>query len=348
MHMDRIRASVAGASGYAGGEVVRWLSGHPRVELVHLTAFREQGRPVADVFPNLRGFAPQTLNGAGWRDLGADSDVVFLALPHGAAIEAVPQLLERGARVIDLGADFRLKDPEVYARWYGAEHTAPDLLATAVYGLPEQTRECIRPAALVANPGCYPTAAALALLPLIKSGFAGGPVIVDAKSGVSGAGRNPSAGTHFSEVNENLKPYKLGSHRHGPEMEQTFAAAGAPVPVYFAPHLAPMTRGILATCYAPLTGDLSEEGARALYRDAYRDEPFVRLLEGDELPQTKATLSSNFCDVAVRVDPERGLAVAVSAIDNLVKGAAGQAIQNMNLMFGFPETEGLWAPPMFP
>jgi N-acetyl-gamma-glutamyl-phosphate reductase len=347
MHMDRVRVSVAGASGYAGGELVRWLGGHPRVDLVHLTAFREAGRPIADVFPNLRGFATQTLNGTSWQKLASDSDVVFLALPHGAAIEAAPALLEAGTRVVDLGADFRLKEPASYLRWYGAEHGAKDLLGEAVYGLPEANRAAIRAARLVANPGCYPTAVALALLPLVETGLVGGPVVVDAKSGVSGAGRNPSAGTHFSEVNENVRPYKLGEHRHGPEMEQTLAQAGSAVSVYFAPHLIPMTRGILATCYAPLNGELSEERLLSLYRDAYRKEPFVRVLE-TELPQTKATLGSNFCDVAVRVDPERRLAVAVSAIDNLVKGAAGQAIQNMNLMFGFPESEGLWAAGMYP
>jgi N-acetyl-gamma-glutamyl-phosphate reductase len=347
MQMERLRASVAGASGYAGGELVRWLSRHPRVELAHLTAFREQGRPLADVFPNLRGFATQTLNGTGWREMASDSDVVFLALPHGAAITAAPELLEAGARVVDLGADFRLKEPASYLRWYGAEHGATDLLREAVYGLPEANREAVRSARLVANPGCYPTAAALALLPLVATGLVQGPVIVDAKSGVSGAGRNPSAGTHFSEVNENFRPYKLGEHRHGPEMEQTLALAGTPVSIYFAPHLAPMTRGILATCYAPLTGDLAVEELLSLYREAYREEPFVRVLE-TELPQTKATLGSNFCDIAVRVDPERRLAVAVAAIDNLVKGAAGQAIQNMNLMFGFPETEGLWAAGVYP
>jgi N-acetyl-gamma-glutamyl-phosphate reductase len=347
MQMGRLRASVAGASGYAGGEVVRWLTRHPRVELAHLTAFREAGRPLADVFPNLRGFTTQTLNGTSWRDMASDSDVVFLALPHGAAVEAVPALLEAGTRVVDLGADFRLKDPASYRRWYGAEHGAAGLLGEAVYGLPEVNREAVRSARLVANPGCYPTAAALALLPLVATGLVQGPVIVDAKSGVSGAGRNPSAGTHFAEVNENVRPYKLGEHRHGPEMEQTLAEAGTAVPVYFAPHLAPMTRGILATCYAPLTGELSAERLLSLYHDAYEHEPFVRVLD-TELPQTKATLGSNFCDVAVRVDPERRLAVAVAAIDNLVKGAAGQAIQNMNLMFGFPETEGLWAPAMYP
>jgi len=326
---------------------VRWLTHHPGVDLVHLTAFREQGRLLADVFPNLRGFGDHTLNGAGWREMARDSDVVFLALPHGAAIEAVPALLEAGARVIDLGADFRLKDPALYARWYGSEHGAASFLGEAVYGLPEINREALRDARLVANPGCYPTAAALALLPLLASGRVRGPVIVDAKSGVSGAGRNPSAATHFSEVNENVKPYNLGRHRHGPEMEQTFADAGTPISVYFAPHLTPMTRGILATCYAPLSDALAEEELLGIYRDAYRSEPFVRVL-GEALPQTKATLGSNFCDVAVRVDPERELAVAVSAIDNLVKGAAGQAIQNMNLMFGLPETEGLWAAGMYP
>jgi N-acetyl-gamma-glutamyl-phosphate reductase len=347
MQMERIRASVAGASGYAGGELVRWLAHHPRVEVVHLTAFREQGRPLGDVFPNLRGFADHMLNGTGWRQMGEDSDVVFLALPHGAAIEAVPTLLESAARVIDLGADFRLKDAATYARWYGSDHGAPGLLPEAVYGLPEANREKVRSARLVANPGCYPTAAALALLPLLASGHVRGPVIVDAKSGVSGAGRNPSAATHFSEVNENVKPYQLGEHRHGPEMEQTFAEAGSPVSVYFAPHLAPMTRGILATCYAPLAETLDASDLLALYQAAYAREPFVRVLEHD-LPQTKATLGSNFCDVAVRVDGQRGLAVVVSAIDNLVKGAAGQAIQNMNLMFGLPETEGLWAAGMYP
>jgi N-acetyl-gamma-glutamyl-phosphate reductase len=347
MHVKKVRASVAGASGYAGGELVRWLMHHPEVDVVHVTAFREQGRPLADVFPNLRGFGDHTLNGADWGEMARDSDVVFLALPHGAAIEAVPVLLEAGARVVDLGADFRLKDPAVYTRWYGSDHGAAGFLGEAVYGLPEVNREAVRGARLVANPGCYPTAAALALLPLLASGRVRGPVIVDAKSGASGAGRNPSAASHFSEVNENVRPYNLGRHRHGPEMEQTFAAAGTPIPVYFAPHLAPMTRGILATCYAPLSDALAEEELLEIYRDAYRNEPFVRVL-GEALPQTKATLGSNFCDVAVRVDPERGLAVAVSAIDNLVKGAAGQAIQNMNLMFGRPEIEGLWSAGLYP
>jgi N-acetyl-gamma-glutamyl-phosphate reductase len=342
-----VRVSVLGASGYTGGELTRLLSGHPEVRLVHLTASQHEGRSVGEVFPNLRGAVDQALEPADVGRVGRDSDVVFVALPHGLALQVVPELLAAGARVVDLGPDFRLRDPEQYARWYRQEHTAPDLLAEAAYGLTELNRARVRTARLVANPGCYPTAAVLALAPLVQAGLVGGPVVVDAKSGVSGAGRSPSLGTHFGEVNENVKPYNLGTHRHQPEMEQALADCGAPVRVLFAPHLIPMTRGILATCYVPLSRPVSQDAAGALYREAYGAEPFVRVLE-QELPQTKATYGSNFCDVTVRVDPDRGLAVAVAALDNLVKGAAGQAVQNLNVMLGLPETEGLWAPALFP
>lgn len=342
-----IRVSVLGASGYTGGELVRLLSGHPAVELVHLGAFQHEGRPMGAVFPNLRGVVDVTLEAADPGRVGRHSDVVFLALPHGAALRLVPELLAAGTRVVDLGADFRLKDPLAYARWYKQEHTASHLLAEVAYGLTELYRARVREARLVANPGCYPTAAILALAPLVQAGLVGGPVMVDAKSGVSGAGRSPSAGTHFGEVNENVKPYNLGVHRHQPEMEQVLAEVGAAVQVLFVPHLIPMTRGILATCYVPLSRATSQEAALALYREAYGGEPFVRVLE-DELPQTKATYGSNFCDVTVRVDGERQLAVAVAALDNLVKGAAGQAVQNLNVMFGLPETEGLQNPGLFP
>lgn len=342
-----VRVSVLGASGYTGGELVRLLSGHPGVQLAHLTASQHEGRAMGAVFPNLRGVVEHTLEPAELARIGRDSDLVFLALPHGMALQAAPELLAAGARVVDLGPDFRLKDPAAYARWYRQEHTAPDLLTEAVYGLTELNRSKVRAARLVANPGCYPTAAVLALAPLVQAGLVGGPVVVDAKSGVSGAGRSPSLGTHFGEVNENVRPYNVGVHRHQPEMEQALADCGAPVRVLFSPHLIPMTRGILATCYVPLARSLSQDAALALYREAYGGEPFVRVLE-DELPQTKATYGSNFCDVAVRVDEERQLAVAVAALDNLVKGAAGQAIQNLNVMFGLRETEGLWAPALFP
>lgn len=345
--MRMIRASVVGASGYTGGEVVRWLSRHPHVQVQHLTAAQHEGRPIEAVFPNLRGVVRHTLETAEWDRIGADSDLVFLALPHEVALEAAPRILRAGARVVDLGGGFRLRDPDLYTSWYGFEHRAVDALEQAVYGLPEFHRSAIRSAQLVANPGCYPTAALLALAPLAQAGHASGTVIVDAKSGVSGAGRGLAAATHFGEVNENVRPYNVGKHRHVPEMEQTLSAFWPEVRVFFAPHLIPMTRGILANCYVTLAKPLSQADAMTLYREAYDAEPFVRVL-ADELPQTKATYGSNFCDVAVRVDAERGVAVAIAAIDNLGKGAAGQAIQNMNLMCGLPEEEGLWAPAVFP
>ena len=342
-----IRASVVGASGYTGGELVRWLCRHPAVMLGHLTAHQNAGQPLSAVLPGFRDVVDRVLDEADWVRLGAESDVVFLALPHGAALAAAPAIMAGGGRVIDLGADFRLRDAAVYGRWYGLEHTAPEALAEAVYGLPECWRAGIQGARLVANPGCYPTAAALALLPLAEAGLVAGPVSVDGKSGASGAGRGLALGLHYSEVNENLRAYNVGRHRHTPEMEQTLADAGAASLVMFAPHLVPMTRGLLCTCYVRLAAPLDQDEAMALYCRRYAGEPFVRVLS-DELPQTKATLGSNFCDVTVRVDAERGVAVAMAAIDNLGKGAAGQAIQNMNLMFDRPETEGLWTAAVYP
>ncbi|MDR5709588.1 MAG: N-acetyl-gamma-glutamyl-phosphate reductase [Armatimonadota bacterium] len=342
-----IRASVAGASGYTGGELVRWLVHHPQVALVSLTADQHRGRSLPEVFPHLEGFVRKPLREPDWRRLGQESDVVFLALPHGLALEAAPEILAAGARVVDLGPDFRLRDPAQYARWYGREHTAAHLLEEAVYGLPEFHRSRIREAHLVAVPGCYPTAALLGLVPLLRAGYGSGPAVVDAKSGVSGAGRSVSLGTHFSEVNENVRPYNVAHHRHVPELEQALAEAGCPAAVCFVPHLIPMTRGILATCYVRLARPLESQTALDLYREAYAGEPFVRVLAAD-LPQTKATYGSNFCDVTVRVDVERRMAIAIAALDNLGKGAAGQAIQCMNLMFGLPETTGLLTPPLFP
>ena len=342
-----LNASVVGASGYSGGELVRLLTSHPGVELGTVTANQQQGQRLDHSFPSLRAFTEATLEAPDWRRLGASSDVVFLALPHGLSMSAVPELRQGGARVVDLGADFRLRDTDAYTRWYGLEHTATALLGEAVYGLPELHREKIRAADLVACPGCYPTAATLALLPALAFREEGAPIIVDAKSGVSGAGRGASLGTLFSEVNENVKPYNLGIHRHTPEMGQNFADAGAAEGVFFSPHLIPMTRGILATCYLRTSRAVSREEAMATYVERYADCPFVRVL-GDKLPETKATQSSNFCDVSVAVDAEKKLIVGLAALDNLVKGAAGQAIQCMNLMFGLPEEEGLWQPPLFP
>ncbi len=345
-----IRAAIAGASGYGGAELVRWLRGHGHVELGALAAGRGAGRPVEDVFPHLSGVAEGAFAPTDWDRLGADADVVFLALPHGEALAAAVRLLAAGARVVDLGADFRLRNPAAYRRWYGAEHTATDLLTEAVCGLTEWHRDAVAGARLVANPGCYPTASSMALKPLLEhfGDRVTGAVVIDAKSGVSGAGRNPRDGYQYSELNENLKPYGAGAHRHQPEIEQELAAGGAGPRVFFSPHLAPMTRGILAACYVPMADAPSREELEAVFLDRYAGEPFVRVLTGSALPQTKATLGSNYCDLAVRVDRDRGLAVVFAAIDNLVKGAAGQAVQNMNVMLGLDETTGLLAAPVFP
>jgi N-acetyl-gamma-glutamyl-phosphate reductase len=342
------RVSVVGASGYGGGELVRLLVGHPEVTLVHLTAESRKAEPYGEVFPNLRGFVSSLTEDADMAAVGADSDVVFFALPNGVPMTMVPRL-PRTVKVIDLGADFRFRDPATYAAWYRVEHACPDLLAEAVYGQPELHRERIAAARIVGNPGCYPTAALIAAAPYLRAGVVQRDgIIVDAKSGVSGAGRGASLGTHFSEVNENVRPYNVASHRHAPEIEQEVAGlAGAPLSVTFTPHLIPMTRGILATVYLRLQHPLTQAEAEGILLEAYAREPFVRVLPGG-LPQTKATYGSNYCDVAVRVDPRAGLLIVLSAIDNLVKGASGQAVQNMNIMCGFPERLGLEGAPLFP
>lgn len=342
-----IRVSVAGASGYGGGELIRLLHGHPAVEVVRLGAAERAGRRADEVWPSLRGIVTEPLREWEPGALAEGVDLVFLALPHGLAAERVPALLSAGARVVDLSADFRLSDPEAYPRWYGWDHPSPGLLERAVRGLPELTDAEPGRAELVACPGCYPTAVGLALAPLLGSGAAGDACWVDAKSGLSGAGRSPGRKGGFAEANENVRAYGVPGHRHTPEMEQTARAeAGRDVRVSFVPHVVPMTRGILATCQVPLTGELDGSAALDLYRERYRGCPFVRVAE--TLPETKATAGSNFCDVSVRVDGDRGVAVAVAALDNLVKGAAGQAVQCMNLMFGREETEGLWNLPIYP
>ena len=344
---EPLRVSVAGATGYTGGELVRWLRAHPGVELHRLAANQWAERRIDEAWPALRGLDDRILAEADPDLLADGADAVLLAVPHGTGMELVPALLDRGVRVVDLSADFRLRDPDTYERWYGTEHAAPELLDEAVYGLTELNREAVASARLVANPGCYPTAAALALLPLARAGLLDGAVSVDAKSGVSGAGRSPAATTSFVEVNESVRAYGVGEHRHAPEMEQTLAAAGPPVGIYFTPHLVPMSRGLLASCHFRLTRPVGPDEVAGLYQDAYGAEPFVRLLGGD-LPGTRATAGSNFCDVAVRVDGKRRVGVAMAALDNLGKGAASQAVQNLNVMFGRDEEEGLWSAPTFP
>lgn len=343
-----IRVSIIGASGYGGGELARVLAGHPEVELVHLTAESKAGEAMAALYPNLRSFTDLTTVALDLERVAGDSDLAFIALPNGRAMELAPAIVPQ-ARIIDLGADFRFREPATYGQWYKTAHASPDLLDVAAYGLTEFHRSEIRSAVIVGNPGCYPTAALLAMLPLLQSGVVSARgLIVDAKSGVSGAGRMASLGTHFSEVNENVKPYNVAAHRHTPEIEQELEAQlGAAAPVTFTPHLIPMTRGILATAYLPLARSMTTDEATAILREAYAGEPFIRVLDG-ELPQTKATTGSNFCDVAARVDRRNGIVIAMAALDNLVKGASGQAVQNMNVMFGFPETMGLRMPGLYP
>lgn len=347
--MNKVKVSVIGASGYGGAETVRLLATHPQVQIVHVTAETQRGAAMSSLYPNLRGFVDQTMIEVDAERIGGDSDVTIVSLPSGKAMYLVPTLLKQGGKVIDVAADFRLKQAELYPQWYKLSHAAPEYLSEAVYGLPELHRETLARARLVANPGCYPAASLLALAPLLRAGKVRPQgIVIDAKSGVSGAGRGGGGGFGFSEANENVKAYSVVGHNHTAEIEQELSwVAGTTVQVVFTPHLIPMTRGILVTAYAPLTSDLTDIEALDLYQDAYGREPFVRVLES-VLPETKATLGSNFCDVAVRINQRAGMAIAVAAIDNLGKGAAGQAIQNMNLICGLPEEAGLRFPGIYP
>jgi N-acetyl-gamma-glutamyl-phosphate reductase len=337
-----MRVGIYGATGYTGFELIRWLRRHPQAEISFATSRTYAGQRLSDAFAVADDLP---LINAEEVDPGA-VDVVFLCLPHGeTTISTAQTVLAAGARVIDLSNDFRLRDPQNYARWFKHEHGAPELLAEAVYGLPELYRERIRTARLVGNPGCYPTSVLLALLPLAEAGLLDGQVIVDSKSGVSGAGRSLSLKTHFVETSENFAPYNIGhTHRHVAEMEQELAAAaGSPVHVIFSPHLLPVKRGILSTIYLRLPRDLTPEAVGELYRTRYADEPFVRLLAPGRLPSLQHTVHTNLCVLGVQPADDRGNWIVMSSEDNLVKGASGQAIQNMNIMFGLPETMGLHA-----
>jgi N-acetyl-gamma-glutamyl-phosphate reductase len=334
-----INVGIYGVTGYAGYEVLRWLKRHPSARIVFTTSESQAGKALADVFPG-----PQDAALIAPDDAPLDQvEVVFLGLPHGVSAQVARRALDVGVRVIDLSADFRLNTPEAYARWYGHEHPAPDLLPTP-YGLPELNREAIRNAKLVANPGCYPTGVLLGLAPLLHAGALAEPtVIVDAKSGVSGAGRVPKQNTHFVEVNENLAPYSIGHvHRHVGEMEQEAARlAKNTIPqIIFSPHLLPISRGLLSTIYVRVPVDWNAEALRALYVDAYATEPFVRVLPPGQLATIAHTTHTNQCAISLTL-AQPGLLIVVTSEDNLVKGAAGQAIQNMNVMFGLEETVGL-------
>ncbi|HID72929.1 TPA: N-acetyl-gamma-glutamyl-phosphate reductase [Candidatus Micrarchaeota archaeon] len=347
-----VKIGIVGASGYTSSELLRLLLSHPeRIEIEMLTSHTYAGERVDKVIASLRGFMDLRFEEFDPDEVASRCDILFLALPHKIAMQFAPSLLERGVKVIDFSADYRLKDVKTYERWYGVEHTSPHLIEGAVYGLPELHREEIREARLVANPGCYPTGAILAAAPLMRcEGIVDRSyVIVDAKSGVSGAGRNPTDKTHYPSRTENFQPYNLMAHRHTPEMEQELSLiASEQVIVAFSPHLVPMSRGILSTLYFRMIKPISTDELLEIYREFYRSEPFVRVLDKGELPSTKAVYGSNFCDIAVVADERSNTVVVVSAIDNLVKGASGQALQNMNLMCGFDERAGLSLAPLMP
>ncbi|MFU8891319.1 MAG: N-acetyl-gamma-glutamyl-phosphate reductase [Anaerosomatales bacterium] len=341
-----IDVAIVGAPGYAGAELTRLLAAHPTLSPVMFTSAAEAGRSVGDVYPALAPFVDAVYVEPDPARIASRCKVAFLAVPHTAALEIAPALLEAHLTVIDASADFRLKDPAVYEHWYGVPHTAHDLLAEAVYGLPEFDRTQLPGARLVACPGCYPTATILAATPALESGIARGDrVIVDAKSGVSGAGRTPGPGTHFPAVHESLAPYKVTSHRHTPEIEQGLSlVSGLDTRVVFTPHLVPMTRGLLATAYLELNEEISDAEAVALYRTRYRDEPFITVHDAGRMPSTLEVRGSNRAHIGIAVDARAGVLIVVCAIDNLVKGTAGQAVQCANLVLGLPETAGLDLP----
>ncbi len=335
-----IEVGIVGGTGYTGVELLRLLVGHPDVALRVITSRSEAGRPVADLFPNLRGHTDLAFSAPDPERLAA-CDLVFFATPNGIAMEQAPRLLEAGVRVIDLAADFRIEDVALWEQWYGMTHACPEWVAEAVYGLPEINREAIAEARLVANPGCYPTAVTLGLLPLLESGKAAfDGLVADCKSGVSGAGRGANTAMLMAETGESFKAYAVPGHRHQPEIEQVLGRRlGREVRLTFVPHLLPMIRGIHATLYVPLAEDAPD--LQALYDARYRNEPFVDVLPAGAHPETRSVRGANHCRIAVHRPGGRDTAVVLSVIDNLVKGAAGQAVQNMNIMFGLPETRGL-------
>ena len=343
-----IRAGIVGATGYAGAELVRLLLRHPGVRLAAISSVSFEGKKLGDVYGAYEGLCDLT---CGTREEAVEqSDVIFAALPHGLSQELAAECVGKGKAFIDLGADFRLKSEEDYKKWYKGGFLHPELHERAVYGLPELFRAEYAGRKIVANPGCFPTAVALALAPALLSGFvepAG--IVADCKTGVTGAGRTPTQNTHFAELNESVSPYKAASHRHNPEMEQTLRTlSGEDVRVTFVPHLLPVSRGILATCYARLKPGAAPERVRAAYEKRYGSEYFIRLLPEGRAADIKNVRLSNFCDISLHFDPHDSMLIAVSAIDNMVKGAAGQAVQNMNILFGLDEKAGLTAvPPPF-
>lgn len=345
-----IKAGIIGATGYAGGEIVRLLMGHKDVEIVWYGSRSYVDKKYADVFANMFQIVEDKCLDDNMEELAGQVDVIFTATPQGLCASLITEEILSKVKVIDLSADFRIKDVSVYEEWYKLEHKSPQFIEEAVYGLCEINREKIKTARLIANPGCYPTCSTLSIYPLLKEGLIDpNTIIIDAKSGTSGAGRGAKLDNLYCEVNENIKAYGVAGHRHTPEIEEQLSyAAGEPVLLNFTPHLVPMNRGILITAYASLTKDVTYEEVKAVYDKYYEEEYFVRVLDKDVCPQTKWVEGSNYVDVNFKIDPRTKRIIMMGAMDNLVKGAAGQAVQNMNLMFGFAENEGLKLVPMFP
>lgn len=354
MTMKKIKVSIVGATGYSGKELIRILLKHPQVEILHLVSASYVGKKITEIFPDFLNQLDQTLIELDIDTIVRDSDLVFTALPHTVSMEIIPELMNRkNIRIIDLSADYRLKDPALYTQWYQKEHSekSKDILKKAVYGLPEIYAKEIKEAVLVANPGCYPTSAILGIAPLLAYHLVDPEgIIVDAKSGTSGAGRKLSLGLHFPECNENFKAYKSLGHNHIPEIEQELSLVyhhpeqgpeKKEITISFTPHLLPISRGILSTCYLDLVKSFEEEEILKTYRKFYQHAPFVRIFNPPSLPEVRFVAEVNYCDIGFAIDRRVGKIKVISVIDNLTKGASGQAVQNMNLMFGFPEGLGL-------
>ncbi len=344
-----IKTAVFGASGYTGQELTRILSGHPEVDLIAVTSRRFDTQPVTEVFPSLGGLTPLKYQNAAPADIAKICDVVFLALPHGISMEIAPVFIQAGKKVIDLSADYRLRDVSTYEKWY-AQHSSAGHLKDAVYGIPELYRQQIKDTALVANPGCYPTSIILGLAPALRNQLLDvNTIIADSASGVSGAGREPQTGSLFCEVDGGFKAYKVGNHRHTPEIEQELnSLAGEKFTISFTPHLLPVKRGILSTIYANLKKEVTLPELHSLYSSFYAQEKFVRICPSGSFPNISSVCGSNYCDIGLTIDLRTKRVIIVSAIDNLVKGAAGQAVQNMNILCNFKEDTGLQMAPLYP
>ena len=345
-----IKAGIIGATGYAGAELVRLLTAHKNVEIVWYGSRSYIDKRFSEVFGNFFNIVDEKCLDDNMDELSKMADVIFTATPQGFCSSLVKEDILKNTKIIDLSADYRIKDVDIYEKWYGLKHPTPEFIKEAVYGLCEVNRESIKNARLLANPGCYPTCSTLSIYPLLKEGIIdASTIIIDAKSGTSGAGRGAKVNNLFCEVNENIKAYGVATHRHTPEIEEQLSyAAGEKVLLNFTPHLVPMNRGILVTAYASLKKKVSYSDVKSIYESYYKDETFIRLLDENVCPETRFVEGSNFVDINFKIDERTNRIIMMGAIDNLIKGAAGQAVQNMNIMFGLDETEGLMQLPMFP